>query len=76
MTFELKNIWKSTNKVLTTINLYLLAFIQCGMVTFVKVKDPDKIKIPFVFNIFLLILLGTICYLLISMLFGKRLIIS
>ena len=76
MTSDLKNIWTSTNKVLTTINLYLFAFIKSGIVTTVKVNDANTKRIPLVYNILLLILLGTICYLLISMLFGRRLTIN
>ena len=77
MTFDIRNIWTSTNKMLTTINLYLLAFVQSGMTTPVKVKDASDIKkIPFIYNILLLIVLTTISSIFIYILFGGRLTIS
>ena len=77
MTFDIRNIWTSTNKMLTTINLYFLAFVQSGMTTPVKVKDASDIKkIPFIYNILLLIVLTTISSIFIYILFGGRLTIS
>lgn len=76
MTLDLRNIWTSTNKVLTTINLFLLAFIKSGMATPVKVKASSDTKIPLGYNILLLIVLVTVTSLLIYILFGGRIIIS
>lgn len=69
MTLELRNIWSSTNKMLTTINLYLYALILGAMSGPVKVKDPSTTKIPFVFNIILLLALITILYFLVYVFF-------
>ena len=76
MTLDLRNIWTSTNKVLTMINLFLLAFIQSGMSRTVKVKDASETKIPLAYNIFLLVILATIASLLIYVFIGGRVTIS
>lgn len=76
MTFDIRNIWTSTNKVLTTINLFLFAFLKSGMSTPVKVKDTAETKIPIGYNIVLLILLVTIVSLIIYIFIGGRLTIS
>jgi hypothetical protein len=62
--------------VLTTINLFLLAFIQSGMSTSVKVKDPSDTKIPIGYNVLLLIALVTIVSLLVYIFLGGRVTIS
>ena len=69
MTLDLRTIWTSTNKVLTTINLYILAFIMGSMSGPVKVKDPDETKIPFLYNILLLAVLSSVLYFLIYIFF-------
>jgi len=72
MTSEIKNIWVSTNKMLTTINSYLLAFVQSGMTRPVKVRDTREINnIPLVCNILLLIVLSTISSILIYIFFRQ-----
>lgn len=72
MTLDLRNIWTSTNKVLTTINLFLFAFLKSGMSTPVKVTNPSETKIPIGYNIVLLIVLATIVSLLIYIFIGGR----
>jgi hypothetical protein len=76
MTYDLRNIWTSTNKVLTTINLFLWAFLKSGMSTPVKVKDRDETKIPLGYNIVLLIVLVTIVSFIIYIYIGGRVTIS
>ena len=72
MTLDPRNIWTSTNKVLTTINLFLFALLKSGMSTPVKVKNPSETKIPLGYNIVLLIILATIVSLLIYIFIGGR----
>jgi hypothetical protein len=76
MTLDLRNIWTSANKVLTTINLFLLALIQSGLSGPVKVKDSSDTKIPLVYNILLLIVLATLSSLLIYVFIGVRITVS
>lgn len=76
MTYDLRNIWTSTNKLLTTINLFLWAFLKSGMSTPVKVKDRDETKIPLGYNIVLLIVLVTIVSFIIYIFIGGRVTIS
>jgi hypothetical protein len=76
MTYDLRNIWTSANKVLTTINLFLWAFLKSGMSTPIKVKDRDETKIPFAYNIALLIVLVTIVSFIIYIFIGGRITIS
>lgn len=76
MTLDLRNIWTSTNKVLTIFNLFLIAFIKSGMSTPVKVKDSSDIKILFGYNILLLFVLVAIVSLLIYICIGGRVTIS
>jgi hypothetical protein len=70
MTLGIKKIWGSTNKVLTTINMMLLALILMGVGP-TNVKEGSKIKIPLVYNILLLIVLGTILSFLIYGIYRK-----
>ena len=68
-----KNIWGSTNKVLTTINLMLFALLASGMSTPTKVKDANETKIPLAYNIILLIVLLTIVSFLFYIFIGRHL---
>ena len=55
MTAELRDGWRTVNKVLTIINLILIGLITFNVVRYKEIKDK---KIPVIANILLLIFLG------------------
>lgn len=61
MTLDIRKIWISTNKVLTRINIFFLQVIL--MSPFDPKKFTDR-KIPVVFNILLLLILGAVLFIL------------
>mgnify|MGYP005755159463 CR=1 FL=1 len=55
MTAEIRNGWRSVNKVLTITNLILLGLLTFNIVRYKEIKDK---KIPVVANVLLLVFLG------------------
>lgn len=59
MTLGLKTIWLKTNRVLTSINMFLVAFILLGGGRVTKIHER---KIPVALNIILLFIFGFILF--------------
>ncbi len=55
MTAEIRDGWRTLNKVLTIINLILLGLVTFNIVRYKGIKDK---KIPVIANILLMLLLG------------------
>lgn len=55
MTAEFRNAWSTINKVLTVINLVLVALLTFNVVRYKEIRDK---KIPVIANILLLLFLG------------------
>ncbi|GAB3194843.1 hypothetical protein ABID22_000082 [Pontibacter aydingkolensis] len=55
MTAEIRDIWRTVNKVLTIVNLILLGLVTLNIVRYKEIKDK---KIPVVANVLLLLFLG------------------